>query len=211
MTKEYSISQAEILNHTRLKVEELFKKNPVAAHSYDHAERVSMHAVEIAKGEGSKSMFLAELAGLLHDIGRVREEYHSKKNKLTHHELSYIMLQEWFNQDKMFESLTKEEKLTLLYAVRYHWNNMADDYEVAWILRDADKIDMFGEIGLERAREFCGGDSEKFHRDIRLKYDAFYWVHTKTAKAIVKERKLIEKVDIFYKKLLKDAIEPVVL
>lgn len=210
MSKDYTISQAEILNHTRIKVAELFDTYPVPAHSFDHAERVSMHARAIAKGEKSKNIFLAELVGLLHDIGRIPEKYNPKKRRMTHHELSYEMLQEWFNQDTVYDALTKEEKLALLYAVRYHWNNVADEYEIAWILRDADKIDMFGQIGVERAREHAE-DEKAFQMGMRLKYDALYWVHTKTAKAIIKERKLIEQIDEFYKEFLKDKIEPVVL
>ena len=40
--------------------------------------------------------------------------------------------------------LKKAEKLVVLYAVRYHWNDAADKYKEAIILRDADKLDIYG-------------------------------------------------------------------
>lgn len=211
MTRDYSIEQAEFLNHVRTKVAALFEASPVPAHNLDHAERVAENIIEIAKGEGYKDLFLAEITALVHDIGRVPHHHDSAKQKTSHHELSYVMLQEWMNQDSAFDILTDEEKKMILYAVRYHWNNGADDYPLAWLLRDADKLDMLGEYGLERSKEYAGYDEEKFQFDIRMKYDSVYWVHTATARKIMKQRKLVETVDAFYLDYLKQKIEPIVL
>lgn len=211
MTQSYSIEQAQIVNYTREKVMEFFDTHPVKAHNFDHAQRVAENAVEIAQGEHFADIWLAELAGLLHDIGRVPEHYDRSKEGITHHELSYEMLQQWFHQDKAYEMLSKEQKIMLLYSVRYHWNNAADEYELAWILRDADKLDMFGERGLTRSREFCGEDWAKFQLDLRLRYDSFYWVRTKTAKEIIKEKNLMEPFDEKYLEMLRQKIDPIVL
>lgn len=211
MKKDYSIVQAELVNAGKEKVFELFEKYPVRGHNFDHAERVADYAVKIAEGEGFQEVYLCELAGFLHDIGRAAEHHTSDKRKLSHHELSYELLRSWFNEDKRFKALDKEEKRALLYAVRYHWNNAADDYELAWILRDADKLDLFGERGIQRITEYRGGDLDKIKQDLRFEYDCFYWIRTQTAKSIIKDENLMQSIDAFYKNFLKNQIKPVVL
>lgn len=210
MTKEYSIEQAELVTHVRTKVAALFAEKPVPAHGFDHADRVAANCVRIAEVEGYADLYIAELVGLLHDIGRVQHHYDPSKTHLGHHELSYILLQEWFHKDNAFDVLTDDQKKQLLYSVRYHYNNAADDYELAYLLRDADKIDMLGDIGIKRTHEFMNTESE-IEMDIRMKYDSFYWVKTDTAKRIIKERKLMETLDEFYMDLLRKQIDPVAL
>lgn len=211
MTQTYSIEQAELITYVRSKVADLFAGKPVPAHNFDHAERVAENAIEIAKREGFKSIFLAELAALLHDVGRVPEFHDPTKKGIRHHELSYETLQVWFNQDERFSILSREDKIELLYAVRYHWNNAADEYELAWILRDADKIDMFGLQGIERAKEFSEGFKIDLQTDIRMKYDSLYWVRTDSAKQLIEERGLIQEQDAYYIEYLRSFIDPVVL
>lgn len=210
MTKEYSIEQAQLVTHVRTKVAALFAEKPVPAHNFDHSERVAENIFLIAQGEGYEDLYLAELAGLLHDIGRVAHHYDPSKTYMGHHELSYVLLQEWFHKDNVFDVLTDDQKKQLLYSVRYHYNNAADEYELAYILRDADKIDMLGDIGIKRTHEFMNTESE-IEMDIRMKYDSFYWVKTDTAKRIIKERKLMEILDAFYMELLSKKIDPVAL
>ncbi|MBI2989632.1 MAG: HD domain-containing protein [Candidatus Magasanikbacteria bacterium] len=211
MKKDYSIVQAELVHSAREKVAKLFQDYPVKGHNLDHAERVAEHAVVIAEGEGYKDVYLCELAGLVHDIGRAIEHYKAEKRKLSHHEFSYELLRAWFNEDDRFKILGREQKIALLYTVRYHWNNAADDYELAWILRDADKLDLFGEIGIQRITEYRNGDKEKIQQDMRFEYDCLYWIRTETAKRIIEEQKLMEPVNTFYKTFLKEQIKPIVL
>jgi len=210
MTKQYSIQQAQIVTHVRTKVAALFDTYDAPAHGFDHAERVAAYAVRIAEAEGYKDIYLAELAGLLHDIGRTTEFHDPSQAHLGHHELSYLLLQKWFHADTEFDVLSDDEKRQLLYAIRYHWNNAADEYELAWILRDADKLDMLGEMGITRSREFVKNDAD-FEMDIRLKYDSIYWIKTQTAKQICKEEHLISYIDEYYMNFLKQRIDPVVL
>jgi len=210
MTKHYSIEQAQLVNHVRTKVAALFDEFDAPAHGFDHAERVAAYAVRIAGTEGYKDIYLAEIAALVHDIGRTTEHNNPAQAHLGHHELSYIMLQKWFNSDDAFDVLDEEIKKKLLYSVRYHWNNAADEYELAWILRDADKLDMLGKKGIERTIEFAKTE-EDLQMDIRIKYDSIYWIKTKTAKQICKEKKLVEYIDDYYMEFLKQFIYPVVV
>src|SRR3989338_5687636 len=177
----YTKQQLQLLNHARKKVQALFKKYPVPAHGFEHSKRVAENAEKIARAEHARSVFLCELAGWLHDIGRTTEHY-TKGNKKSHHELSYEMLREWLREDRAFDLLTKQEKLELLYAVRYHFNNFADKYDTAWILRDADKLDVFGKIGLKRTVEFYAGSDEKLNMGLRYAFEIAQVFRTKTAK-----------------------------
>lgn len=206
----YSTQQQTLLHYTRKKVHDLFKKHPVPGHDFEHSQRVAEHARIIAKAEHARSVFLCELAGWLHDIGRVTEQY-TKGNKKTHHELSYEMLRKWLKKDHRFDVLTKQEKLELLYAVRYHYNNMADKYDTAWILRDADKLDVFGKIGLKRTLEFYAGSDEKLNMGLRYAFEILYFFRTKTARKIMEKKQLLKPMLNFYKKYLKNKIRPVEL
>lgn len=201
----YSHNQHIILRHTEEKVKTLFKNNPAPAHEFDHSERVRAWIVQIAKAEKA-DLFLCEFAALVHDIGRTIEKSHPG---VRHHELSYTMLREWFRTDSVFDDLSRSEKIIILYSVRYHWNNAADKYDEAIILRDADKLDMLGKVGVKRSIVFS--PPEELSSDFRFKYDAFYWLQTDKAKALAKKYKLMEPVDREYLKYLKKFVGSVSL
>ncbi|MFA5210886.1 MAG: HD domain-containing protein [Patescibacteria group bacterium] len=203
----YSLEEKKIILHTSHKVESLFKNYPVPAHGIKHIKHVVEYTKQIAKKEKT-NIFLAEMSAWLHDIGRTLEiddSFHGNK----HHELSYELCQKWFQEDKIYNKLNRKQKEILLYSVRYHWNNVADKYDTAWILRDADKLDSLGKNGIERMLEFSEKDESKLELNLRLRYDIFYWLKTKTAKKIVKDKKMMEQIDKFYFKLLKKEIKPI--
>ncbi|PIR76716.1 MAG: hypothetical protein COU32_00515 [Candidatus Magasanikbacteria bacterium CG10_big_fil_rev_8_21_14_0_10_42_10] len=197
------------------KVHALFALCPDDAHGFDHAERVAGYAAYIAHHEG-KNMFMSTLAGWLHDIGRAIEEYPEQfptyNAKKTHHELSYELLQQWFREDEQFFIFSDEEKLELLYDLRNHWNDEADKYDSAYILRDADKIDGLGEIGLQRHFAHHEHDTKKeAHLDIRLRYEWIYHFKTKTAKKMCEKQHLIDPIEAERTRLLTADIKPVEL
>ncbi|MBP7992331.1 MAG: HD domain-containing protein, partial [Candidatus Magasanikbacteria bacterium] len=91
----YTQTEQKILEYTIAKVKELFTKYPVPAHSFPHAEAVGNYAKKIATHENASSVFVCEMAGYLHDIGRVPESYDLgytnnsiDQNEKGHHELS---------------------------------------------------------------------------------------------------------------------------
>lgn len=202
----YSSIQKRLIIYSRAKVKDLFTEYPVKAHGFDHAQRVSKWAVIIAKAEKA-NIFLSEISAVLHDIGRVTEEFPG--NTKSHHELSYEMCQEWFREDKEFSVLSKTEKLQILYAVRYHWNNAADKTKLSWILRDADKLDALGKIGLSRGLEFFAGDEKAIDQDLRFKADMVINIRSRLARRIIKQKKLFEPLQKYHIKLLKRKIKPV--
>ncbi len=204
----YTQKQKRIIAHVRAKVKALFVKYPIKAHGFDHALRVSKWAVIVATAE-KNNVFLAELSGLLHDIGRATENLPG--NTKQHHELSYDMCREWFKEDKIFNFLSRAEKLIILYAVRYHWNEAADKYKIAWILRDADKLDAFGAIGLKRTIEFFNKDEKIIMHDLRLRYEMFHNIRSKKGQQIMKSQHLFEPIRRYQYRILKSKIKPVEL
>jgi len=117
-------------------------------------------------------------------------EFNDNPDKLRHHELSYILAKEWSNQDREFDILSEEEKEEILYAVRYHWDDMAEDYPLANILRDADKLDMYGDIGVKRAREFYKDDND-FKNNLKDNLARVEKIKTRIAKKIIEENNLL--------------------
>lgn len=209
----YSDREKAILDFTIAKVRGLFEQYPAPGHGFKHAEMTARYAREIAIGEKAASVFLAELAAYLHDIGRAAEHYDLGYTisgvKQSHHELSYHMLKDWFNREAIYNDLMTEEKIALLYAVRNHWNNQALKYEVAWILRDADKLDGFGAHGLERALEAHGHDPVALNDNLRFIYDCYYWIKSKTARDIIEREDLMGPFNAYYIDYLKERIKNV--
>ncbi len=189
-----------------MKVQDLFQNYPVPAHGIEHVARVAAWSRIIASREKA-NVFLAEMSGWLHDVGRTRE-----KERLgagvgsLHQEMSYEMCREWFKNDEVLKQLSKKEKEIILYAVRYHWNNAAEKYPEAVILRDADKLDLFGDVGVKRYKEYWGNDEVEMERAIRLVFSDVFFLTTKTAKEIFARKKMIEPIKKFYFKLLKKKI-----
>ncbi len=204
----YTKIQREIISYTRAKIKSYMENNPAAGHGSDHAIRVAMWAFEIAKKEKA-NIFLCELGGLLHDVGRSWENTDVQKRR--HHELSYEICRDWFKNDKILFTLTNQEKLILLYSIRYHWNNAADKYFEAVVLRDADKLDAFGKIGIKRTEEFFNFDREKTMDNLRLREHDMFWLRTGAARSYFEKHKMFDPILKYMIKKLKEDIRPVEL
>lgn len=209
--KRYTNAQKKFVAAVKKKVKDFFEEYPAPGHEFGHARRVAERANDIALREGARSVFLCELAGWLHDIGRVPERFAKGGKKQSHHEWSYQLLRDWFRDDQLFDALSKKEKLELLYAVRYHWNNMANKYDTAWILRDADKLDALGNIGLKRARDSYGLNEKLWNLGLRFVLEYPHWLRTDTAKKILQTERLVEPILRYYKKFLRERIKKVEL
>lgn len=121
--------------------------NPLKSHGPDHHLRVYRLAVELA--DKMKVDYDAEVlagAALLHDVAAyypdtVGDEYHDYDHKIAHEALQGID----FPADKMD---------AVLFAIANHgsdpkYKNEDEPIEVT-LLRDADKLDVFGPIGVAR-------------------------------------------------------------
>ncbi len=204
----YTALQEQFLVHIKEKTKLWFERFPVAAHNFDHAERVAAYAMRIASAEKG-NVFLSEVAAILHDIGRVPEKYDGRTER--HHELSYELLKQWFDEDSAFDILSREEKIEILYALRYHWCDGADDFETAIILRDADKLDLLGKKGMERAKEWAEEKNENLAHHIYGKFYCFYWLRKETSKRIAGQEQLMKPIDEYYINFLRQEITDIEL
>lgn len=203
----YTKEQQVILKYTHQRVKAFFKAVDAPGHGYDHAERVAKWAVIIAKSEKA-DIFLSEICAVLHDIGRGLEKDNPDK---THHELSYELCREWFRQDATFDFFTKAQKLLILYSLRYHWNDAADKYKEAIVLRDADKIDALGKIGLKRLLEYCKHTGRNLSNGLRFAYHIAYWIRTKKARELYEKMDLLREFDAHVLKQGKKAVKKISL
>lgn len=200
--------QKQLQKHIITKTKKLFALYHPPAHGFDHSERVRKWAVVIAQAEKA-DVWLNEIIAIIHDIGRTEEKKHPT---MTHHELSYQLCQVWFREDRAFDVLTKHQKLVILYALRNHWNSFADKYPEAIILRDADKIDALGKIGIRRTREYFGNTTDRvLLEDFRKRYEMMFHLRTKKARALGKKLKLLEPINAVYIQLLKKEAKEVEL
>jgi uncharacterized protein len=110
------------------------------AHGWLHTDRVRRHILALAPAEGVDP-FLAELAALLHDVGRSQpgpENEHGARSE----ELARPLLHEL--------RLADDERRAVLHAVRWH-NSRRADSPLLCVLRDADMLDGLGAVGIIRA------------------------------------------------------------
>lgn len=123
-------------------VKEHFDKNHHIAHGFDHVERVARLARHIAEQESYHDPQEAEVAGLLHDIGRtvqVEEKGHGPAGVPLSGELL-----------DAFTTYNDDAKKRILDAIRDH-SGFQTEGELTHIVQDADKLDGLGAIGLMRA------------------------------------------------------------
>jgi uncharacterized protein len=121
-------------------VRERLEATSQRAHGWLHTDRVRHHILILARAEGVDPV-LAELAALLHDVGRAEpgpEDEHGARSAAMAKPLLAGL------------PLTCEEREAVLHAVRWH-NSGRDDTLLLCILRDADMLDGLGAIGIMRA------------------------------------------------------------
>lgn len=123
-------------------VKEHFDRGAHIAHGMDHVTRVARLARHIAEKEGYHDPQEAEVAGLLHDIGRTVQE-EEKGHGPAGVPLAGELLDKYTTYDD-------ESKQRILDAIRDHSAFQADG-DLTHIVQDADKLDGLGAVGLMRA------------------------------------------------------------
>ncbi len=116
-------------------------------HDWFHLDRVRKHAVRIAEGENLPYTYIIELAALLHDVPDekfVKEEEGKKKLDRI---LSTLSL-----TDKEMELLK-----SIIYSISYKGGHEAQLTSLeAKVVRDADRLDAIGAIGIARTFAYGG-------------------------------------------------------
>ena len=137
------MTKKQIIKKTEKFVQECMKSLPPNIHDYKHVNRVRKWAVKIAQAE-KKDIFLAEMATLLHDVGRAKE----RPPKILHADIGAKMAYQFLTKNKL---VSQEEADQITYAVACHGRGGK-----GWlvnILQDADKLDAFGMMGIIRTAQ----------------------------------------------------------
>ena len=121
-------------------VRETLEASGECAHGWLHVDRVRENILVLACSE-EVDPFLAELAGLLHDVGRARPGPESEHGARSAAMAAPVLAE---------LPLTDGDRETVLHAIRWH-NSLRADTALLRILRDADMLDGLGAIGIIRA------------------------------------------------------------
>ena len=112
------------------------------AHDFKHVDRVRGWAVQIAEGERFKDLELVEATALLHDIGLAHVEQRNQ-----HAQVGAEIAVQFLREKQLF---TDQEVDDIYEAIRCH-SSPSGGGRLGEILRDADKLDALGAVGIMRA------------------------------------------------------------
>ncbi len=137
--------ESQILQDTYVEVQQRFAQFDDPAHGWEHVERVYKLALHIAEREGA-DCFIVGMAALMHDLGRA-----SEGASTTHHaDLSVIAATEILAAAQV----SHEKQEAILHAIYAHSFSRGRDIEPrtleARVVRDADRLDGLGAIGILR-------------------------------------------------------------
>jgi uncharacterized protein len=135
-----SATQQTVLATVEAWVREKLEAGNSVAHGWLHTDRVRHHIRTLAAAEGVDPL-LAELAALLHDIGRTQpgpEDEHGARSAALAEPLLASL------------PLAAGDREAVLHAVRWH-NSQRADTPLLRVLRDADMLDGLGAVGIMRA------------------------------------------------------------
>jgi uncharacterized protein len=164
------------------------------AHGWPHIDRVRRNIKVLAAPEGVDPL-LAEVAALVHDVGRTVPGPESEHGARSATMAKSILVD---------LPLRNEERRAILYAVAWH-NGQRDDTQLLCVLRDADMLDALGAIGIMRAFMSKGTlppyDCEAFFDpdnvqrppvhasdQVQLQLRFYDWLSTGTARRMAEER-----------------------
>ena len=112
------------------------------AHDYKHVDRVRHWALHIARSEGFEDLALVEVCALLHDIGLTTSAPRDQHARLGARIAARVL-----RENGLFR---EGEVAAICDAIRFH-SSPTGGGRLGAILRDADKLDALGAVGLMRA------------------------------------------------------------
>lgn len=129
-----------------------FHAHDYSGHDIAHVERVTSLALKIAKAEQCQRIDIVEIASLLHD---------TVDSKLTTSDAATIKLEKFLYSINL-DTLTINEIIFIIKHLSYRngENNQIPLSLEGQIVRDADRLDAIGAIGIARAFQFAGHFNE---------------------------------------------------
>lgn len=139
-------SEAEILASLSAEVERRFAETVDLAHGWEHVQRVYTTALYLAEREGANH-FIVGVAALMHDLGRTVDD--DEETPAHHHaDLSVILARELLTDYQVPTDVQE----AILHAIAAHsFSRGIQPLTVeARVVRDADRLDGLGAIGIVR-------------------------------------------------------------
>ena len=188
---EMNSQEARILAETYEVVRQRFAAIDDLAHGWEHVQRVYRLALALAEEEKADG-FIVGMAALLHDLGRAAPR-DSVGNKAQHHaDLSVELARELLAAQQV--PTGRQEAILHAIAAHSFSKNIAPRTLEAGIVRDADRLDALGAIGILRWA-ITGARRRDAHTLSYAPDDPFAQQHTPDDKRYL--------LDHFYTKLLK--------
>ncbi|MBK3494971.1 HD domain-containing protein [Viridibacillus sp. YIM B01967] len=124
-----------------------------ASHDWQHIERVMQNAKAILKTEPSANAEIVELSVLLHDVSD------SKYTDSKENEQRILQL---LDLSKQKQHIIRE----IIASVSYNGGNQLETKSIeAQIVRDADRLDAIGAVGIARTFAYGGAKGRKLYDD----------------------------------------------
>lgn len=133
-----------------------------SAHSMAHVWRVYRLCLKLAEKETNVDVEVLELASLLHDIARVRED--TDDTGMTDHAVLGAAMAEPILRDAGYPEATIRDVCSCIETHRFRGDAVPVTIE-AKLLFDADKIDSLGAVGIARAYILAAGYGEAMYSD----------------------------------------------
>lgn len=141
----------EIVQKCQLEVEEIYNKFD-ASHDLDHIDRVMKNAEKILATEPEADEVVVRLAVLLHDVEDVKYT--------DMHETTVMELLAKVNAPQVIV----DNVLAAIDSVSFSGGNASDVTSIEGaIIRDADRLDAIGAVGIARAFAFGGARGRKLY------------------------------------------------
>ncbi|MBN1283690.1 MAG: HD domain-containing protein [Proteobacteria bacterium] len=128
------------------------------SHGWDHTERVRSLALHIGRREGA-DLEILEMAALLHDIGRHRED--ESLGEVCHAKEGARLARSILERHEV-EARIADAVVHCIEHHRFRGESRPDTLE-ARSLFDADKLDSIGAVGIGRAFLFAGENGARLH------------------------------------------------
>lgn len=137
---------------------ETFFDTSRGSHGWDHVIRVYNLAVHIGKSEKA-DLDVIKVSALLHDIAR--EEQDKARGEFCHAVEGAKMAEELLKKYDLSQDFIK--KVSHVIAAHRFRKDITPETLEAEILRDADKLDSIGAVGIGRAFMFAGEIGSRLH------------------------------------------------
>ena len=159
-------------------------KNDRSGHDYQHALRVYSNAKKILKNEKADEKIVLTSA-LIHDV---------IDKKLFDNIEERIEVVKNFLKDINYSQKEIVEIIYIISSISWNYGNFAELNSInAKIVRDADRLDAIGAVGIIRTIQFGTSRNQLFYEDINIKQEGDKYSFNEVSKTILSH---------FYEKLL---------